>query len=259
MTRTQFIVIFEGRTGSSELMARLNKHPKIQAYPEILHRMCGEDGSHSDWTQIELALRQIRNGDAVNTYAESYSKMGKDSNTLPIRGFKTRLNSEADRWWYQSNGIERNFYAVSPEILLNIAASLGYCVIRLYRADLLRQAISWLRAVELARRRNEWNVMASDDPLEAIYLRPEAVLKTVNWLRSSSKRHEAAYDAYLGKKFSMSYERLFSGESEQAYLDILEFLGADPMAAPSHYRKATPDNLSKAVSNLQEIKDALKG
>jgi hypothetical protein len=124
MGLSAFVVIFEGRTGSSELMARLNKNPKIEAFPEILHPLCGERGTSIDWYGIEVLMRRIATGERVDTYSESYSK--QNGEVCSIRGFKTRLNSENDRWWYQSHGIESNFYSISDERFLKLASTLNY-------------------------------------------------------------------------------------------------------------------------------------
>jgi LPS sulfotransferase NodH len=211
MGLSAFVVIFEGRTGSSELMARLNKNPKIEAFPEILHPLCGERGTSIDWYGIEVLMRRIATGERVDTYSESYSKQ---------------------------NG-------------------LNYSLVHLHRRDLLRQSISWLRATELARRRNEWNVMAGDKPLEAIALDPEIVLQTINWLSVASLHHVRAFEAYLGRKISISYEQMFGDDAASAYSDLLRFLGADRQVILEHYSKGTPEDLVEAVSNYREIERLL--
>jgi LPS sulfotransferase NodH len=257
MNTSAFVVIFEGRTGSSELMARMNKNPKIEALPEILHPLCGDRGTRIDWDGIEVLMRRIANGERVDTYAESYSKKNEACESLPIRGFKTRLNSEEDRWWYQAHGVEANFYSIPADRFLTIASEYGYFLIHLYRKDLLRQSISWLRAAELSRRRNEWNVMAGDHPLEAIALDPEDVVKTIEWLSASTIHHENAYNAYTGRKISVTYENLFGDNQPSFFSDLLNFLGADAHTVSEHYRKATPEDLTEAVSNYSEIERLL--
>jgi hypothetical protein len=73
---TLFVVIFEGRTGSSELMARLDTHPAIQAFPEILAPLCGMNSTNTErQTAIERFLDSLQSGGTVSSFAAEYSKL----------------------------------------------------------------------------------------------------------------------------------------------------------------------------------------
>lgn len=254
MQRKLFSVIFEGRTGSSELMARLNTHPSIQAFPEILAPICTPDRS---WTlrrrEIEEMFIRLKLGNDPQTYTEAYSKVGADANSLPVRGFKTRLNSRPDLMWYEQVGRTENFYQVEPALILPILESHQFHLIRLGRRDLVRNAISWLRGVRLANERsNRWNVEKGHSGLGPSPIDPKLLVNTVAWLGTARSIHDAAFDAYRGPKLSVLYEELF-GQDEIHFQKLLEFLGVPPYPLETFYVRATDQDLSNSISNYDEV------
>jgi hypothetical protein len=254
MQRKLFSVIFEGRTGSSELMARLNSHLSIQAFPEILAPICPPDRSWASRRDaIEEILVRLKLGNDPQTYVEAYSKLGADANSLPVRGFKTRLNSRSDLMWYEQVGRTENFYQVEPALLLPILEEHQFHLIRLGRRDLVRNAISWLRGVRLANDHgNRWNVEKGHAGLGPSPIDPKLLVNTIAWLGTARSVHDAAFDAYGGPKLNILYEDLF-GQDAGHFQNLLEFLGVPPCPLEPFYVRATEQDLSNSISNYDEV------
>jgi len=255
-TRTIFVLIFEGRTGSSETIARLNQHPAVQAYPEILAPLCTGE-TDNEWEAVDDVFRRLRDGRSIDTFTESYSKTGPAANSLPIRGFKTRLNVLEDRWWYEGVGRPQNFYAVDPMRFANLAGRYNAILIYLHRHDVLRQAISWLRAVELASHNEKWNVLRSEEPPGPITLDPASVVRTVDWIVTVQFRHQSVFENYPGRKWSVAFEELMA-EGGRGFDELLAFLGAAQIPLTPHYRRATSENLREAVANYDALMEHLR-
>ena len=135
-SRTLFTVIFEGRTGSSELISRLNCHPDIQAYPEIFAPpLCPPENR---WAAIKHTFVSLRNGLTIPCFQDCNVQVGPEFDNRPIRGLKTRLNVEGDRWWYDRMGISAYFYVVEPALFLELAAEFEMRLIRLRRRDIVK-------------------------------------------------------------------------------------------------------------------------
>jgi hypothetical protein len=136
-----------------------------------------------------------------------------------VRGFKTRLNTQNDMYWYQSVGRTENFYQVEPELLLPMLHERSCRLIRLSRRCLVKHAVSWLRAVFLAKQRNNlWNVAQGSEGLGPIPIEPDMLARTMAWLRESRASYDTAFDAYPGNKLRIHYEDVLSDDPSS--LDI---------------------------------------
>ncbi|MDH4984429.1 hypothetical protein QEZ47_02400 [Aminobacter anthyllidis] len=247
------VMIFDGRTGSSELVARLNSHPNVLFYPEILAGPANPDHDYSlRWTAIDKTISDVAEMSPVSADLASYQKTKFDPEDIKICGLKTRLHGPDDGEFFEREGKAGNFYVVEGDRLLKTLTRHRTLLIRLRRRDIKRTAISWHRAVELNNQKNLWNVTQSHTPIGPITIDPDSFRKTANWVRSCQLKHDAAFSAYRGKKISIDYEDMLD-DWPGVQAAILEFLGLPQKELTEFYKKATPDDLSEAVVNLDEI------
>ncbi len=255
MARSLFVIIFEGRTGSSELLARLNSHPLIQAYPEILAPTCslGADPV-GKWASIRDVFTRLRDGLEINSWLAEYSKVGGSSESLPVRGIKTRLNEASDLVWYEKAGRRQNFYAVEPAQFIPLIQEFNVKLIRLRRKNVVKHAVSWLRAVHLSNSRdNLWNIRRGQPALEAININPDFLVYTIRWLLNSQRRHDEAYAAFTHRKMMINYEDIMLEGDPEWQNRILRFLEVYSMPLVEFHQKLTDDGLTSSIINYGEI------
>jgi hypothetical protein len=252
--RRLFVVIFEGRSGSSELMARLGRHCEIQTFPEILSQACSADSSEAGRRAFIIGiLDSLMHGRAVESYTAEYTKVGPQFDALPIRGFKTRLNTICDREWFARVQREENFYQVDRNLLLPLLEERGFRLVRLARRNIVRQAVSWLRAAHLANMRgNVWSIPRGGEGLGPIWIDPDALIGTIAWLGASRTEHDQAFQAYRGDKILVHYEDVLSADPAPMER-LLAFLGAGPQHLSAFFDRLTELDLSRAILNYDQV------
>jgi len=184
-------------------------------------------------------------------------QVGPEFDNRPIRGLKTRLNVEGDRWWYDRMGISAYFYVVEPALFLELAAEFEMRLIRLRRRDIVKQAISWLRGVRLSKERNQWFLNTNQQPLGAGPVSVDDLEATLHWLKRSRDDHAALFQTYPGPTFLVDYEDMLN-DWERTQQRVLDFLGVRQWPLGSFYQKVTSDDLRQAVSNYDEIQAFLR-
>ncbi len=252
-----FIIIFEGRSGSTHLVSCLNSHPSIIVYPELLALGSKYDLASSD------------NRDVIDVMFDCLLKGGKpesltpaianhDYNPIPLSskqfpqvvGFKTRIHGPEDLPWYDRFSCPIYFF--DNDYLRSTLEEHQFLMLRLKRRNLVKGAISWLRAL----RHRKWHILKHQNPLEAFEVDLDDLMFTLNWLENSQAKHDAFYEQYSGKKDLFFYEDMI--QDQQAFFErILSFLGVPLMELKGNIRKNTPDELMLAVSNYEEISQCL--
>ncbi len=155
-------------------------------------------------------------------------------------------------------GKMNNFYVVEPHRFMELAAEYDVRVIRLRRRNLLKHAVSWIRAVQLSSEQGKWNIPFDEADFGPTVIPLDILKYTLSWLEDSTDRHDAAYSAYSGRKFSIEYEDLLV-RWNSLRPELLEFLGVRDFELRSFHKKVTDDDLSKAVLNYEEIMSFVRG
>jgi len=122
---TRFVLLFEGRTGSTFIKHSLDSHPNISMKGEFL---AGEDSKAQ-----EKIIRNL------------YSKV---PNGIQAIGFKTRLRQIIDR---------KKFLELMDEFEVK--------VIVMYRRNLIKLALSEVNSLRLFKKYGKWNLFEGKKPL----------------------------------------------------------------------------------------------
>ena len=212
-------IFTSGRTGSELLVDLLDSHPRMRCEGEILRNPQGD------------AVRFVRGRVRVAAFRgnEAY-------------GFKFITGQT----WSLGRRMElRNFAeALSTD---------GFRHVRLRRRNLLRQALSQLRAGQTRRFHVRTDVAASAlpiDPVQLIYTMCSMELNDMYLDRQLEGRDpvELVYEDHLESEAARG----------PALARLFELAGLDPLPPSTDLRKQTPASLTDAIANYDEVATALR-
>ena len=232
-SRGFYVIIFEGRTGSSYTVSALNQHPNVFCYPEVLAR-CNQ------MQQRELldALILGKSITHINPYAEDPMYGARFERSHEVGGFKVKLND-----------------VYELEKFLDYLERHKFKLIYLKRQNILKSAISWMNARRLRRQYGfRWNPISKSEVQGALYIDPDVLLDELAVRIRYERWHETFYDAYAGKKRIFYYENLMQNEA-RFFGDMFGFLEVARHPVRGTFFKNTPDQLHEAVINYDEIRD----
>lgn len=216
-TPTAFIVLFQGRSGSSYLIDALASHPQAVARGEGLVRLLpGGASAQLAWTQAFFAKRRPAKYLAA--------------------GFKTKLSDVLDADGFAA-----------------CLTSVGCRIVHLDRLDVFKQAVSWMRADLLYAERGIYNTRDVASRPSAMRLDPDVFERRLRLLEEGRDALQAYIDGLKLPTLHLSYERLFES-CETVLMDLQAFLGLPPRALTSAYVKVTSDDLAADVPNLGELR-----
>jgi len=219
---TRFVLLFEGRTGSTHLISHLQSHPQIRAEYESL---------------AELKRVGV---DAQVGYLRALYAAAPTTNPAAV-GLKSKLRDLADR-------------AVFAELFRKEGAR----VLHMTRENRIKQVVSALNGVRLWEARRQWNIEDEGERLPPVRFDPPVFHATLE-RREQQERELAAYVADLGlPSLRVTYEGLLLDEPA-TLAAIFAFLGVDLLPTRSVYVKNTTDDLRQAILNFDELKAAFAG
>lgn len=226
MAVVNFATIMHMRTGSTYLMEALDSHPSITAVGEIFKHY----GEKSNRDRLEQQLLEIKQfwDDTEGTSSGARGFKIKWLHLLDPAGFAHLLKDEQAR------------------------------VICLRRWNVVRQAISHFRALELAAKSGRWNVYEGIRGLGPIHIDPDRFHEKV---RAFDRRnHEmAAYAVDLEvPTLLVSYEDLLMRHDRT--MELLQgFLGVPSKPLQGDTKKHTSDDLREAVANIDQLAARMDG
>lgn len=222
------VILFEGRCGSSHLTELLAQHPNGAFFGEELHTL-KENGwsAQRDWI------------------AKIFSMEEHNGKPLKLAGFKTKL---------------RAIDTENRRKFLEILDQNNVRVIRMYRQNIVKQAISAERAHDLVTRYNIYNVPADRPDVERSKKTPISKDQLCYWLNYFNQE-EPKIDQFIihlprrVKSILVSYEELLY--ARQDTIDrTYKFLGLEPhYAIRDIFIKNTDDDLRNAIENYEEVRD----
>jgi LPS sulfotransferase NodH/GT2 family glycosyltransferase len=218
----KFVVLFDGRAGSTYLMECLRSHPKIRTKGEELVRLREKGfGAQAEW---------------IRSFFETPSKAH-----IRAVGFKTKLRDVTD-----------------PEEFAKLLKALNVSVIHLERRNVVKQTVSLLNAVRLYETTKDWNLYAEADRLPPLEI---DLVKFADWL-SQVEREALRIGRFVEKlpvpTLHLAYEDLLL-DSEGTLTRALEFLGVPLEAVHARVMKNTSDDLRQAVSNFVKLRAQYAG
>jgi len=214
---TRYVLLFEGRTGSSYLTTLLDAHPRIHAMEEGLRqfRTQGHE-AQARW------VRQVFHAPPLSTVA--------------CRGFKTKLRDIAD-----------------PEAFSALLEAERPHVLFMRRRNRIKCVVSQIRSRMLKERTNLYNAYRKQDRLPAVEIPPDLFDR----LLRERERLDAELESFVAQldlpRLDIFYEDILIDESGLKQR-VLEFLGVPHRDTRAQTFKNTSDDLRESVTNLESLK-----
>lgn len=219
---TRFVLLFEGRTGSSYLISSLDQHPKVRAMEEGLVILKKEGHyAQAQWTCKALSVPILSRWGAV--------------------GFKTKLRDISD-----------------PEQFARLLQELNVKIIHMQRRNRIKVTVSEINCNVLYQRTNYYNVYKEQDQLPPISIELEHFKKILK-MREDLDNRLSNYVADLGLPIlEIYYEDLLIDE-RSTLKNTYEFLGVPARHTRGKSFKNTSDDLRQALLNFNELRTAFAG
>lgn len=228
LPRTRFVILAQGRSGSSLLVDLLNSHPQISCLAEIFDSGVVTNVRHP--TAFAAGLCCLSTNDAG--------------------GFKVKV--------YQI----KNTRCSTPRSFLQRFQEKGWKTIYLKRANLLRHALSDIRSEKTRIFHHTGD--GEDGELRStrrrkVSITPEELFRTIRFREDCLEQEKEALDGL--PHLTIEYERdLLEDESKVATMNgIFDYLGLPPHECSTAMKKVTSRDISDIVENHEEILDALAG
>jgi LPS sulfotransferase NodH len=221
--RTPFVVLFQGRCGSTYLVEALAKHSRIRCWKEYFSTL--KDRKYSAAEQLDWLDSFYNNPPAECTAV----------------GFKTKLDDVLD--------------------LQGFAEALGRYrarVIHLQRRNTIKLTVSFFNAMRLNELTGDWNLYEPGDRPERLNIDLE---RFDTWLQAAERRSEAetAFVTQLGlPTLNVSYEDLLADETRTLHR-IMDFLDVDHEDVRGDALKVTSNDMRDAIENFDELWGRYKG
>jgi hypothetical protein len=160
-------------------------------------------------------------------------------------------------------GSKQNMLAVRDDAaMVGLIRDAGLRVVRLRRANLVKAAVSQIRAEQYAERTGVetgtrlWAVKKGDAPLGRAPIDPELLVKRIGIMGACDRRLMQALGA--AEVLDIDYEDVNFALGDTV-TRVRDYLGVPQAPYRVPYDKATPDDLSDAITNFDEIVARLDG
>jgi hypothetical protein len=154
-------------------------------------------------------------------------------------------------------GSKQNMLAVRDDAaMVRLIRDAGLRVVRLRRANLVKAAVSQIRAEQYAQRTGVetgtrlWAVKKGDAPLGRAPIDPELLVKRIGIMETCDRRLMQAFGA--NEVLDIDYEDVNTALDATA-TRVRDYLGVPQTPYKVPYDKATPDDLGEAITNFDEI------
>lgn len=219
---TPFVVLFEGRTGSSYLITSLSTHPNVRAgWEELVQLKKFGHEAQAQWTRKALTAPWIGRFSAV--------------------GFKTKLRDIADPLQFSQLLRER-----------------GANIIHMQRRNRVKVAISEINCNVLHARTGLYNVYKEDDRLPPIRIEAPDFINTLALREKLDGDLKRFVDGLRLPTLDVYYENILLDEPG-TLKTIYEFIGVPPRMTKGASYKNTSDDLRNALLNFEELKASVSG
>ena len=213
--RSNFVIAFIGRTGSSYIIDMLNSHPHVVAERELLVKPDSAEKEHATLEQLYTTPR--------------------DKNIQAV-GFKTKLTDVTDL---------PQFFDMLDEFNLK--------VIYLYRDNVIKQTVSRINRKRLHDHTQLHNLEKDVPPLPAFAITPEEFKQWFEQTHHRSTEIHEYMHCVKRPQLRISYEDLLA-DHDKVFERIFDFLEVDPQPMESKLVKNTSDNLRDVLTNFDELR-----
>ena len=227
-TPTRFVVLFEGRSGSTFLIESLASHPEIRTEKEYLSTL----------------RKRIERGkappDAQLRWVEEFLEVGAESGCRAV-GFKTKFRDILD-----------------PGELKAVLQRLGAKIILLRRRNRIKLLVSLMNAVRLNEKTGDWNLYDRNQRIPRLHIDPN---EFAGWFEKTESRHRELTE--YAEAFGLPMLKLFYEDILRDWpvtqSRVCEFLGVPARALQAGTQKHTSDDLRDVVINFAQLKAAYVG
>lgn len=216
---TNFITLFEDRTGSSYFMDCLNSVPYIRAEPEVMHRL-PDQSEQPRWID------------------QFYSEPRPD---LSARGYKAKL---------------RDVYC--EKTLRELLTKHRCRVIYMTRTNIVKLIVSGANGRRRFETSGDWNRLEHAPPLPPFYLPLDYFNRLLKFRMERERLLKEFVESLPLPVMTIRYEDLLASP-ESVFGATFAFLGVPSAPVTSKYLKNTDDDLSKVVLNLAELRAFFAG
>jgi LPS sulfotransferase NodH len=214
----KFVIFTQGRTGGQLLVDLLNSSPQVRCDHEILQE------------RVLFPKRYVE-GKGRRSGANVY-------------GFRVKIYQLTD-----TQGIK------DPEGFMNALHQGGWKIIYLRRDNILRQALSYLFAVE----RDSWQHRLSDGPVELdkIFVDCDRLIELLEE-REARLEDEAEVLQHLPHATVVYEEDLLRAEHHQTAADrLFDYLGVPPIPVRTDRVRTSVDRLSNMIENFDQVSEGI--
>jgi LPS sulfotransferase NodH len=218
-----FVVLFEGRSGSTYLIEALDSHPQIHAEKECLAtlRRRVKEGKAEPEEQLKWVREFLGSSPPVGCFAV---------------GFKTKYRDVLD-----------------PEGLARLLEKLQVKVLLLQRRNRIKLVVSLMNAIRLNDTTGDWNLYRATDRLPAMTI---DVDEFSDYLKKVEERNRLlvnyAHTLNL-PTLSLYYENLLVN-NRVTLQQVCTFLGVQFKTLRPGTMKNTSDNLREVIVNFDELR-----
>jgi hypothetical protein len=218
--QTNFIILYQGRSGSSYLIDSLDQHPDITALPEIL-----------------VSLRYlIKPDEQLGHIKKTYAMMIRFWRGTPAQRQLERVRNLYDnpRRASKAVGFKTKVRDIEAPIeMKEILKSRCVKVILMERKNFVKKAVAYIYAFRLHDKTKQWHLFAEKDrmaPQQICFEEFDPMLKRMIY----EHRTLQAYVDYLdAPTLNLEYEDLLRNK-DQWFQSIFDFLGVEPSKLETH-------------------------
>jgi len=224
---TRFLVLFEGRSGSTYLIESLATHPQIRAEKEMF-------ASIKEKTERESAA----SAEQLRCLQAFFASGPYDYRAV---GFKTKIKDILDR-----------------DKIAGALQQFGTRIILLQRRNRIKLLVSLLNAMQLNEATGDWNLYRESDRQPKLQI---DVAEFKQWLdvTEQSNLDLNQYAEQLGLPIlRLFYEEILTADGP-TFERVCDFLGVPYQALNGNCIKHTSDDLREVVQNLDELKGEFIG
>ena len=212
----KYVILFQGRAGSTLLTEHMRSHPNISAQYEAFSTLPKEWSVQLDWMTNLF-------------YAENRG------NPTQVIGFKTKLSDIADQ-----------------DLFANFVQDNKIKVIHLFRKNLVKLIVSVIRADRLRKTSGDSNLYDQKNSLGKIHIDPTEFRKQKKRIRLYRELREYI-DGMNVNVCRVRYEDLLYN-LDRTLNRLWRYVGVKKHQTDAEVLKNTPDRLEDAVENLDELR-----
>lgn len=214
---TRYVLLFEGRTGSSYLTTSLDSHPKVHALEEALVRLKKEGHEAQErWIRKALTPPLIGRWGSI--------------------GFKTKLRDISD---------PARFSALLKELDVKI--------IHMQRKNRVKVTVSEINCNILHQKTNYYNIYKEEDRLAPVSIDVEQFKRVLKMREDLDSQLKHFVEELRLPTLELYYEDILRDEADVLHRTY-NFLGVPPILTKGTSFKNTSDNLREALLNFDELR-----